>query len=61
MSSRSANANKFVWYVLASLVFCIGLFVVVRQPNDTDNFYHLAHSDIYWKNGIMYRPFPWVS
>ena len=61
MSSRSANANKFVWYVLSSLLFCVGLFLVVRQPNDTDNFYHLAHSDIYWQNGIMYRPFPWAS
>lgn len=53
--------KEYSLYALGALAFSVLLFFLVRTPNDTDNFYHLAHAGIYAKNGLLYRPFPWAA
>jgi hypothetical protein len=53
--------KEYSLYALGALAFSVLLFFLVRVPNDTDNFYHLAHAGIYAKNGLLYRPFPWAA
>jgi hypothetical protein len=48
-------------FVLFSFLLSVTISFYNRTIADADGFYHLAHAQIYWENGIFYRPFPWAA